>query len=257
MLVFFTNLSLVKFLVRYLAILFYFFTFFYFSNFFYTALSGFRWEVFTREYPINSGVLQGFILDFKLFLLSLMTFLMMLSVILLSILMILISKCDQASDLWQQLELAAELELELQDTGLGQEVAFWLKMLEKLNLFCLIGLIAPKRCYWWENWRVNSWKIIFQVARVVFLFELDWGSYIISIARTPRKLEPWFVLWSFFFMRLLCIFISLPCRLAWCIATAGAPSCYLEMLDKLLKRICTTGSLSFAASLEPLARVEM
>ena len=49
---------------------------------------------------------------------------MMLSVILLSILMILISKCDQASDLWQQLELAAELELELQDTGLGQEMAF-------------------------------------------------------------------------------------------------------------------------------------
>ena len=53
-----------------------------------------------------------------------MTFLMMLSVILLSILMIPISKCDQASDLWQQLELATELEPELQDTGLGQEMAF-------------------------------------------------------------------------------------------------------------------------------------
>ena len=33
------------------------------------------------------------------------------------------SKCDQASDLWQQLELASELESDLQDTGLGQEVA--------------------------------------------------------------------------------------------------------------------------------------
>ena len=34
------------------------------------------------------------------------------------------SQCDQASDLWQQLELASELESDLQGTGLGQEVAF-------------------------------------------------------------------------------------------------------------------------------------
>ena len=47
-----------------------------------------------------------------------MTFLMMLSVILLSMLMILLySKCDQASDLWQQLELASELESDLRDTA--------------------------------------------------------------------------------------------------------------------------------------------
>ena len=54
-----------------------------------------------------------------------MTFLMMLSVILLSMLMILPAtlKYDPASDLWQQLELTAELESDLQDTGLGQEVA--------------------------------------------------------------------------------------------------------------------------------------
>ena len=32
-------------------------------------------------------------------------------------------KCDQASDLWQQLELASELESDLRDTGLGQGVA--------------------------------------------------------------------------------------------------------------------------------------
>ena len=46
---------------------------------------------------------------------------MMLSVILLSMLMILYSmilysKCDLASDMWQQLELAAELECDLRDT---------------------------------------------------------------------------------------------------------------------------------------------
>ena len=43
-----------------------------------------------------------------------MTFVMMLSVILLS--MLIYSKCDQASDPWQQLELASELESDLQDT---------------------------------------------------------------------------------------------------------------------------------------------
>ena len=41
---------------------------------------------------------------------------MMLSVILLSILMILCSKCDQASNLWQQLNLASDLESDLRDT---------------------------------------------------------------------------------------------------------------------------------------------
>ena len=32
------------------------------------------------------------------------------------------SKCSQASDLWQQLELASELESNLRDTGLRKEV---------------------------------------------------------------------------------------------------------------------------------------
>ena len=34
---------------------------------------------------------------------------------------------------------------------------------------------------------------------------------------------------------------------------AGAPSCYLELLDKLQKRTCRTVGPSFAASFEPLA----
>ena len=33
------------------------------------------------------------------------------------------SKCDQASDLWQELELASELESDLRVTGLRQETA--------------------------------------------------------------------------------------------------------------------------------------
>ena len=38
-----------------------------------------------------------------------------------------------------------------------------------------------------------------------------------------------------------------------CHVWAGAPSCYLELLDKLHKRICRTVGPSLAASLEPLA----
>ena len=37
-----------------------------------------------------------------------------------------------------------------------------------------------------------------------------------------------------------------------CPAWVGAPSCYLELLDKLQKRICRTVGPSLAASLEPL-----
>ena len=33
------------------------------------------------------------------------------------------SNCDQASDLWQQLELASALEYDLRGTGLGQRMA--------------------------------------------------------------------------------------------------------------------------------------
>ena len=39
------------------------------------------------------------------------------------------------------------------------------------------------------------------------------------------------------------------CYLVW----AGAPSCYVELLEKLQKRICRTVGPSVAASLEPLA----
>ena len=112
---------------------------------------------------------------------------MMLSMILLSILFTLYSKCDQASDLWQQLELASELESNLQDTvdwgkkwlvdfnsGKTQVISFDgsnsigaidVKMdgfvLEEISSFKMLG------------WTLSS--------------ELDWDSYIISIGKTASK----------------------------------------------------------------------
>ena len=88
---------------------------------------------------------------------------------------------------------------------------------------------------------------------LTFSSKLDWGCYIISIA---KKMEPWFVLWSFFLLRLLCSSINLPYAMHGILLSdvwAGAPSCYLELLDKLQKRICRTVGPSLAASLEPLA----
>ena len=70
----------------------------------------------SQEYPVNAGVSQGSSLGPTFSGYMLMTLLTMLSVILLSMLMILLSKCDQSSDLWKQLELASELESDLRDT---------------------------------------------------------------------------------------------------------------------------------------------
>ena len=44
-----------------------------------------------------------------------------------------------------------------------------------------------------------------------------------------------------------------PCMEYCCYVWAGAPSCYLELLDKLQKQICRAVGPSLAASLEPLA----
>ena len=44
----------------------------------------------------------------------------------------------------------------------------------------------------------------------------------------------------------------MPCMEYCCHVWAGGPSCYLELLDKLQKRICRTVGPSLAASREPL-----
>ena len=44
-----------------------------------------------------------------------------------------------------------------------------------------------------------------------------------------------------------------PCMEYCCHVGAGAPSCNLELLDKIQKRICRTVGTSLASSLEPLA----
>ena len=74
---------------------------------------------------------------------TLMTFLMMLYVILLSMLMTTLDfECDQASDLWQQLELTLNLNLIYETLWTGPRIGLFILMLEKFNWFHLTGLIT-------------------------------------------------------------------------------------------------------------------
>ena len=50
--------------------------------------------------------------------------------------------CNQASDLWQEVELASELESDLPDTVDWAGHSLLISMLEKLNWFRLIGLLT-------------------------------------------------------------------------------------------------------------------
>ena len=99
----------------------------------------------SREYPVYAGVAQGFILGPKLFLLLYMNDLpddIICDIAIYADDATLYSKCDQASDLWQQLELASELESDLRDTVSWEGSGLLISMLEKFNWFHLIGLIT-------------------------------------------------------------------------------------------------------------------
>ena len=100
-------------------------------------------------------------------------------------------------------------------------------------------------------------KSSFKMLGLTFSSKLDWGSYIISIAKTASKkirsltrsmkfLSPEVALY-------LCKSSIRPCMECCCHIWAGAPSCYLDLLDKLQKQICRAVGPSLAASLEPLA----
>ena len=92
---------------------------------------------------------------------------------------------------------------------------------------------------------------------LTFSCKLDWGSYIISVAKIACK-KIGVLICSIKFLSpevALCLYKSTirPCMECCCHVWAGAPSCCLKLLDKLQKWIRRTVGPSLAASLEPMA----
>ena len=97
------------------------------------------------------------------------------------------SKCDQVFDLWQQLQLTSELESDLQNTeNWGRK---WLvdfsagkNQLVSFDRSYSTGAIDVKM-----DGSVLDEKSYFKLLGWTFSYKLDWGSYIIFIAKSASK----------------------------------------------------------------------
>ena len=100
-------------------------------------------------------------------------------------------------------------------------------------------------------------KPSFKMLGLTFSSKFDWGSYIISIDETASKKIGALIRSMKFLSPEVVLYLDkskILSHMEYCYHVyAGAPSCYLELLDKLQKQICRTAGPSLAASLEPLA----
>ena len=90
-------------------------------------------------------------------------------------------------------------------------------------------------------------KSPFKIQRLTFCSKLDLFSYIISILKTASKKIRVLIRSLKFLSSEVTVYLYKsiigPCMEYCCHVWACAPSCYLELLDKLQKRICRTVGL--------------
>ena len=138
--------------------------------------------------------------------------------------------------------------------GLGQEVACWFHcwktQLVSFDCSNNFGAIYVKR-----NGSILEKISSFKMLGLTFSSKLDWGSYIISIAKTAtKKIGALIRSMKFLYPEVALYLYKSTIRLCMeycCHDRASTPSYYLELLDKLLKRICRHVCPLFAASVEP------
>ena len=88
---------------------------------------------------------------------------------------------------------------------------------------------------------VRQKKSSLKMMGLSFSSNLDWGSFIISIAKTASKKIGALICSMNFLSREVFLYLNkstiLPCMAYCCHVWGGAPNSYLEWLDKLQKRI--------------------
>ena len=161
-------------------------------------------------------------------------------------------------DIFESLNWLLNLNLIYKTQWTGVRSGLLISVLGKLSWFRLTGLITNNGSIDVQmGGSILEEKSYFKMLGLTFSSKLDWGSYIISNAKTASKkigvlirsmkfLSPDFAL--YIYKSTIC-----PCMEYCCHVWAGAPSCYLDLLDKLQKWICRIVGPSLAASLEPLA----
>ena len=139
----------------------------------------------SQECSVNAGVPQGSILGPTLFLLYINDHPddVICNTAIYADDTTLYSKCDQAYDLWQQLDLASELESDLQDTvDLGRKLLVDFNagktQLVSFDRSKNTGAIDVKM-----DGSVLEEKSSFKMLGLTFSSKLNWGSYIVSIAK--------------------------------------------------------------------------
>ena len=104
-------------------------------------------------------------------------------------------------------------------------------------------------------------KKSFKMLGLTFSSKLDLGSYIVSIAKTASKKIGALILSMKFLSPEVDLYLYKstirPCMEYCCHVWAGAPSCYLDLLAKLQKRICRTVGPHLLPLLNPWLIVEM